>query len=178
VTLPGRHEGKANMNMYLVQHAEAKSDQEDPLRPLSAKGREDITRVAAYLSQLNIPVSKIFHSTKLRAKQTAEILFEHLKPGRGVSEADGLSPLDDPALWAERLRDLPDGIILAGHLPHLARLASLLLCGDSEKNIVSFRMAGIACLKRDDTGSWSLQWMLTPDVVIGEKGTGYACDGL
>jgi phosphohistidine phosphatase len=178
MTLPERQEGKTNMNIYLVQHAEAISDQKDPLRPLSAKGREDITRVAAYLSQLNMPVSKIFHSTKLRAKQTAEILFEHLKPSRGVSEADGLSPLDDPALWAERLKDLPDGVVLAGHLPHLARLASLLLCGDIDKNIVSFRMAGVVCLKRDDTGSWSLQWMLTPDVVIGEKGTGYACDGL
>jgi phosphohistidine phosphatase len=166
------------MKMYLVQHAEAKSDQEDSLRPLSDKGREDITKVSAYLSQLNIPVSKIFHSTKLRAKQTAEILFEHLKPGRGVSEADGLSPLDDPTLWAERLKDLPDGVILVGHLPHLVRLASLLLCGGIDKNIVSFRMAGVVCLKRDDTGSWLLQWMLTPDVVIGERGTGYACDGL
>ena len=178
MTLPDRDEGEVNMNVYLVQHAEAKSEQEDPLRPLSAKGREEITRVSAYLSQLNIPVTKIFHSTKLRAKQTAEILFERLKPGRGVSEADGLSPLDEPAIWAERLRDLPDGVILVGHLPHLARLASLLLCGTADKNIVSFRMAGIVCLKRDDAGSWSMQWMLMPDVVIGERGTGYACDGL
>jgi phosphohistidine phosphatase len=166
------------MNMYLVQHADAKSDQEDPLRPLSAKGREDIVRVAAYLSQLNMPLNKIFHSTKLRAKQTAEILFEYLKPGKGLSEADGLCPLDEPAIWAERLKDVTDGVILVGHLPHLARLASLLLCGGGDKNIVSFRMAGIVCLRRDDTGVWSLQWMLTPDVVIGEKGTGYACDGL
>jgi len=178
MSFPGRGEEEVGMNMYLVQHAEAKSDQEDPLRPLSARGREDMVRVAAYLSQLNIPVNKIFHSTKLRAKQTAEILFEHLKPARGVSEADGLSPLDEPAIWAGRLRDLPDGVILVGHLPHLARLASLLLCADIDKNIVSFRMAGIVCLKRDDTGSWSLQWMLTPDVVSGDKGTGYACDGL
>jgi phosphohistidine phosphatase len=166
------------MNMYLVQHGDAKSDQEDPLRPLSAKGREDMARVAAYLSQLNIPVAKIFHSAKLRAKQTAEILFEYLRPVRGVTESDGLSPLDEPAIWAERLRDVPDGVILVGHLPHLARLASLLLCGGTDKNIVSFRMAGIVCLRRDDAGSWSVQWMLTPDVVIGEKGTGYACDGL
>jgi phosphohistidine phosphatase len=178
MTSPNRDEEEANMDLYLVQHAEAKSEQEDPLRPLSAKGRDDITRVAAYLAQLNIPVTKIFHSTKLRAKQTAEIVFEHLRPGRGMSEADGLSPLDEPAIWAGRLRDLPDGVILVGHLPHLARLASLLLCGDTGKNIVSFKMAGIVCLGRDDTGVWSLQWMLTPDVVIGEKGTGYACDGL
>jgi phosphohistidine phosphatase len=178
MTSPNRDEEEANMDLYLVQHAEAKSDQEDPLRPLSTKGREDMVRVAAYLSQLNIPGNKIFHSTKLRAKQTAEILFEHLRPTKGMSEADGLSPLDEPAIWAERLRDLPDGVILVGHLPHLARIASLLLCGDIDKNIVSFRMAGVVCLKGDDSGSWSLQWMLTPDVVIGEKGTGDTCDGL
>jgi phosphohistidine phosphatase len=67
MTSPNRDEEEANMDLYLVQHAEAKSEQEDPLRPLSAKGRDDITRVAAYLAQLNIPVTKIFHSTKLRA---------------------------------------------------------------------------------------------------------------
>jgi phosphohistidine phosphatase len=166
------------MSVYLVQHADAKSDREDPLRPLSAKGRDDIMRVAAYLSQLNIPVTMIVHSTKLRARQTAEILFEHLKPAKGLSESEGLAPLDEPAIWAERLKDVQDDVILVGHLPHLARLASLLLCGDSKRTIVSFRMGGVVCIGKENSGLWSLQWMLTPEVVIGGKGIGYACDGL
>ena len=91
---------------------------------------------------------------------------------------DGLSPLDNPDIWAARLIDIQDDAILVGHLPHLARLASLLLCGNSEKNIVAFRMAGVVCLKRDDAGVWSLQWMLTPEIVLGEKGIGYSCDSL
>jgi len=165
------------MFLYLVQHAEAKKEEEDPARPLSEKGLQDITAVASYLSQLNIKVYKIFHSTKLRAKQTSEILFESLKPVKGMSEVDMLSPLDNPGIWAERLKDMPDDIILVGHLPHLGRLASLLLCGDAEKNVISFRMAGILCLKRDEAGAWSLQWMLTPEIVVGEKGMG-SCDGL
>jgi phosphohistidine phosphatase len=166
------------MLLYLVQHGDAKKEEEDPSRPLSDKGRHDITKVASYASHLNISVVKLFHSSKLRAKQTAEILFEHLRPVKGISEADGLTPLDNPEIWAERLKGIADDVILVGHLPHLARLASLLLCQNSEKNVISFKMAGIVCFKRDDAWIWSLQWMLTPEVVIGEKGMDYVCDGL
>jgi phosphohistidine phosphatase len=166
------------MFLYLVQHAEAKREEEDPARPLSEKGLQDIARVAAYITQLNIKIDKIFHSAKLSAKQTAGMLCENLKPMKGISEVDGLSPLDDPHSWAERLKDLREDVMLVGHLPHLARLASLLLSGNADKNIVSFQMGGIVCLKKDDTGIWSLHWMLIPGVIVGEKGIGYSCDGL
>jgi len=54
--------------------------------------------------------------------------------------------------------------MLTGHQPHLGKLASLLLCGNEDKDIVSFKMAGVVCLSRDDSGAWSLQWMLVPGV--------------
>ena len=154
------------MLIYLVQHADAKREEEAPSRPLSEKGLKDIEKVASYVSKLNIKVHKIFHSSKLRAKQTAEVLSENLKPVIGISGVDGLAPLDDPQIWVERLKNIPDDVILVGHLPHLAKLSSLLLCGNAEGNIVSFKMAGIVCLKRDDAAAWSVQWMLTPEVVI------------
>jgi phosphohistidine phosphatase len=163
------------MFVYLVQHADAKREEEDPARPLSEKGLQDIIKVASYASLLNIAVDKIFHSKKLRAKQTADVLFQTLKPLKGTIEIDGLSPMDDPVTWADRLKDLQNNVMLVGHLPNMARLASLLLTGNPDKNIVSFRMAGIVCLKRDENSLWSLQWMLTPDVVVGEKGV---CDSL
>jgi len=165
------------MFLYLVQHGDAKREQEDPARPLSEKGLRDITRVASYISQLDIKVYKIFHSTKLRAGQTAEVLSRNLNPAKGTSEVDGLSPMDDPDIWAGRLKDVPDDIILVGHLPHLSRFASVLLCGDAERNPVSFRMAGVVCLRKDEKGIWSLQCMLTPEIVADEKGAG-PCDGL
>lgn len=153
------------MFLYLVQHADAKREEEDPTRPLSKKGLQDINRVASYVSNLNIRVYKIFHSNKLRAKQTAEVLSENVKPIKGVSEVEGLAPLDNPDIWAERLKDIPDDVILVGHLPHLGKLSSLLLCGNADKNVVSFKMAGIVCLKKNDIGEWSLQWMITPEIV-------------
>ncbi|OGW37364.1 MAG: phosphohistidine phosphatase SixA [Nitrospirae bacterium RBG_13_39_12] len=163
------------MLIYLVQHADANKEDIDPSRSLSGKGLQDIKVVASYVSRLNIKVYKIFHSNKLRAKQTAEILSENLKPTKGFSEVDGLAPLDDPNIWADRLKDIPDDIILVGHLPHLGKLASLLLSVGTDKNIISFKMAGIVCLKKNDAGEWSLQWMLTPEIVTGEKNS---CDGL
>lgn len=167
-----------NMNIYLVQHAEAKREDQDPSRPLSEKGLQDIQKVASYVSRLNIGVDAILHSTKLRARQTAEILFAHLKPLKGISETDSLSPLDDPHVWGERLKKYSDSVILVGHLPHLARLASLLLCGNPDRNAVSFRMAGMVCLESSGNNTWALQWMLTPETVIGEKGPDTICDGL
>ena len=157
------------MFLYLVQHADAKKEEEDSLRPLSERGLKDISNIASYVSQLNIKVCKIFHSTKLRARQTAEVLFEKLKPIGGTSEIDGLSPLDDPQIWTERLKDISDDLFLVGHLPHLGRLASQLLCGNADKNSIAFKMGGIVCLKRDDIGTWSLQWMLTPEIIVGAK---------
>lgn len=154
------------MFVYLVQHAEAKSEKEDPSRSLSEKGMHDIKKVASYASKCNLKIHTIFHSTKLRAKQTAEVLSEHLKPAVGIAEVDGLAPLDDPDIWTRHLKDIPDDVILVGHLPHLDKLSSLLLCGDKDKNVISFKMAGIVCLQRNDAGLYKLQWMVIPEIVF------------
>lgn len=164
------------MYLYLVQHGAAKTEEEDSSRPLSAKGLQDITKIASYLSKLDIKVDAIVHSTKLRARQTAEVLHEYLKPIKGLAEKDGLAPLDNPVTWQARLNGSSDNLFLVGHLPHLARLSSLLLCGDPGKNCITFQMAGVVCLRKDESGVWSLQWMVTPEIIVGET-TG-SCDSL
>lgn len=153
------------MILYLVQHGDAKREEEDPSRPLSAKGIKEVRDVSSYISKLNIEIEEVLHSGKLRAKQTAELMAEKLKVSKGISETNGLAPLDDPTIWEERLNKKTNPIMLVGHLPHLGKLASLLLCGDKEKNPVAFKMGGIVCLKREEKG-WSLQWMITPETVI------------
>ncbi len=154
------------MFLYLVQHAEAKREEEDKERPLSEQGIKDITGIAKYSSRLNIKIDGIYHSTKLRAKQTAQILFDYLKPIKGLTETNGLSPMDAPEIWNARIEEIDENIMLVGHLPHLARLSSLLLTGNANRVIVSFKMAGIVCLERDADKNWSLQWMLTPEILI------------
>lgn len=153
------------MLLYLVQHAEAKQEDQDPARGLSIKGFSDVQKVAAYAARLNLKVGQIFHSTKLRAEQTAGVLSEHIRPSGAVAKTDGLAPLDDPSVWLSNLKNISRDVMLVGHLPHLSRLASLLLCGDPEKKIISFSMAGIICLEGEADTGWSLKWMITPDII-------------
>lgn len=154
------------MRLYLVQHAEAKSKEEDPARPLSGRGEEDIRRVARYLKEhADIRVEEIKHSGKRRAEQTAQALAEELTPAKGSAKAEGLEPLADVELWAKRLAEIDEDTMLVGHLPHLSRLAGRLVCGDGERKVVSFRNGGVVCLVRDEAGSWSVEWMLIPKLV-------------
>ncbi len=154
------------MLLYLVQHAEAKREEEDPSRGLTDKGLQDITKVALHAQKLNVTITKIFHSGKTRALQTAQVLAEHVKPNKGITEIDGLAPMDDPEIWKGRITQVNEDIALVGHLPHLGRLSSLLLCGDKERNIIDFKMGGLVCLKRFEDGHWSVEWMITPEVII------------
>jgi len=154
------------MNVYLVQHAQAKTEQEDPERPLSEKGWSDIKKVADFIAQKgDITVKDIFHSGKTRAKQTAEVLAEQLSSSIEIGETDGLKPLDEPSIWAERLANRTEDIILVGHLPHLSKLAALLLCQDADKEVVEFQMGSIVCLGTEKSGSWSIRWMVTPNIL-------------
>jgi phosphohistidine phosphatase len=151
------------MYLYLAQHAEAKPAETDPTRGLTAKGAVDVRKAAAHLQKLNLDIKRIYHSGKTRAHETASILAVQLSPVKGVIEADGLAPQDDPQIWCERLKGLDENTVLVGHLPHLRRLASLLLCGDSERTVVHLKTGGIVCLRRleDD---WSLEWAISPEL--------------
>lgn len=154
------------MNLYLVQHAEARQKEEDPERPLSEKGRTDIRKIAVFIAEnADIQVNSIMHSGKTRAQETAEVLVEYLNPPEGIKEVEGLKPLDDPAIWAEHLVAEKEDIMLVGHLPYLIKLSAHLLCQDENKKTVDFRMGGVVCLKRDESGGWSVRWMVIPEIL-------------
>lgn len=152
------------MFLYLVQHGEAKREEDDPQRGLTDKGFKDVARTAIYAQGLGLAVSVIYHSGKTRSMQTAQLLADYLKPGKAPSPADALAPLDDPAVWAGRIAGMNEDLMLVGHLPYMAKLAGLLLCGDKEKMPIDFKMGGIACLKRFDDGRWAVEWMIVPEM--------------
>jgi phosphohistidine phosphatase len=154
------------MLVYLVQHAEAKREEEDPRRDLTEKGRMDIECVAHHLKRLKLQVRQIVHSGKTRAQSTAAILAMHLKPSAGVLEAPGLAPLDDPGIWSDRIAKLDENILLVGHLPHLGRLAAILLSGDKDKNIINFQMGGAVRLRRMAIDQWAVDWMIVPELIL------------
>jgi phosphohistidine phosphatase len=155
------------MRLYLSQHGLAKEKTEDPERPLSDQGREDVARVAGFLSLFEKPrPARIVHSGKPRARQTAEMFAEgwgHLP----VEESSHLEPNDDPAHWIDLFASMGEELMLVGHLPHIQRLAGLLICGDKEALPVRFRNGGVVCLERSEHG-WSVCWQVNPTLFYGE----------
>ncbi len=156
------------MKVYLVQHGEAKPETENPQRPLTDKGKEEVKLVARQVATLGIKVSEIFHSDKLRAKETAEILAQFLSPSGSIKEIKGLAPLDEPGIAKSIIDEAQEPLMIVGHLPHLSRLTSLLILGDPQKEIITFRMGGIVCLSKTDTG-WTINWILTPDLLQAKE---------
>ncbi len=136
------------MRVYLVRHGEALSDREDSQRPLSPMGRAQVEESAKRAKAAGAHPLAIHHSGKLRAQQTAEIMGAHL--GASCSELAGLAPEDDPGVAARFIAAAEGDLMLVGHLPHVARLASL-LTNDSRE--IPFHTAAVVCLERDTPGA-------------------------
>ena len=152
------------MDFYLVRHGAAVSETFDPQRPLTHVGREEVERVARLAASRKITVSAIFHSGILRARQTAEILAEHFAPGVAVHQLSGLLPQDDPSIAKAELELADSSVMLVGHLPHMNRLAALLVNRDVDRQVVEFSPATIVCCSRD-ASHWKIAWILAPQSV-------------
>jgi phosphohistidine phosphatase len=152
------------MELYLVQHGQAKSKAENPKRPLSERGRDEVQQVTEFAAKAGLKVNQIRHSVKRRAEETASILAEHLSPAEGVLTVPGLAPMDDVRSIAQALGKETAPLMLVGHLPFMDRLAGLLITGDPDNSAVRFRMGGIVCL--EGTGhDWAIKWVIRPELV-------------
>jgi phosphohistidine phosphatase len=153
------------MTLYLVQHGEALSKEADPDRPLSAAGRSEVERLAGFLDGRGVRVARVLHSGKTRARQTAEILAAALAPRAAVEASDGLAPNDPPAPFAARATAWNRDVLVAGHLPFMARLTSYLVIGDADRPTVAYRPGTVVRLERAEGEAWRIAWMLRPEVV-------------
>lgn len=148
--------------LYLVRHGHAKSDRDDPSRPLTDQGRAGVITVAIFLAEHHVPIGAILHSGKTRAQQTAEILADHLNPPAPPRQVDHLTPGADPLIWATRLSELDDASMLVGHLPYLDRLAGHLLCKNPDAELLAFETGAVLCLNQYEPDQWAIQWMVSP----------------
>ena len=162
------------MRLYLVQHGDALPEEVDPARPLSAAGRTDVAAVARFLAAGGLRVPKVLHSGKLRAEQTAALLAEAVAPGRAPAARSGLDPKDPPDGIAREAAAWEEDVMLVGHLPFMARLASRLLAGRDDAGVVDFRPGAAVCLERGDRQHWSIVWMIRPELVAPARQQGEA----
>ncbi len=153
------------MKLYLVQHGDAVPKEADPKRPLSDQGRADVERIASLLGKTGMRVSRVLHSRKKRALQTAELLAAPVGAGEHVEEIAGIDPLDPTEGFAKTVTEWTEDTMVVGHLPFMGKLVSRLLVGEEGTSTVAFRPGSVVCLDRGEDGSWSIAWMITPELL-------------
>jgi phosphohistidine phosphatase len=156
------------MELYLLRHAEAVAVEQDPRRPLTEAGRADAGRVAARAAAAGARIDRVCHSDALRASQTAALLAERL----GAADRTSVWPelgesARDVGAVARRLR--AEGgdrtVALVGHMPLLGRLASYLVAGAEDAEVVQFAAGALVKLAaRQDGQRFTVVWVLPPEL--------------
>jgi phosphohistidine phosphatase len=155
------------MKVYLVRHGKAVSSEVDPQRPLTEQGRIEVEKIASFVKPSDLSVEHVWHSGKLRAAQTAEILAATVEVEKTCSSREGLQPNDDVSTITEELEAYDKDLMIVGHLPFLGNLTSLLISGRETANVIAFDAGTIASLDRHNHGEWQLNWIITPGIVPG-----------
>jgi phosphohistidine phosphatase len=135
------------MRLMLVHHADAVGPHVDPQRPLSTLGHEQARDLAVRAKATGFVPAAIWHSGKLRARQTAEP-FLQLNPFAEFKMIRGISPDDAPELLLESLAHESRDLIVVSHMPYLPALLERL---SPESRM--FPMNGYVLLERDG-GGW------------------------
>jgi phosphohistidine phosphatase len=153
------------MKLYCVRHGEAVAALENPERPLTERGMIQVEAMAQQLVGANVHVMHMIHSQRLRARQTAEILAQALKPQLVTESASGLDETDSVDDTVEMIRYWHDDTMIVGHMPFMSRLVSALVLDDSHLQIINFPPGAVVCLEHATDMQWVINWVLTPDII-------------
>ncbi len=152
------------MSLFLIRHAHAVSADENPNRPLSPRGRQQVRRLAAFLAKSGgFGCAELWHSPLARSIETAGRLVQHLGLEARLTLTPGLEGDDPPDRIAARLRSRRAPLALVGHEPHLSALATLLVSGRTEPSGFVLKKCAVLALVRR-AGAWSVLWQITPQL--------------
>ena len=147
------------MRLVLVHHADAVGPDVDPQRPLSLRGQIDVVRLAAAAAERGVKPAVIWHSGKLRSRQTAEAFWKACNPFAELKAVRGLQPSDGPWLFRDVLAEEDRDLLAVGHLPSLPRIVSLLTTGSGDED-PAFALHGLIALTSATGPLWVEEWRL------------------
>ncbi len=160
------------MLLYMMRHglahergADGSIDDFD--RTLTPEGIDKVRKISLRLLVIGAKPEVIISSPFLRARQTADIICEVIKPRRGVEELEFLESgtylNDEFSSWLAGCES--DSVLAVGHLPDLPVYASSFLVGTRALSM-KFAESSICCINFD---SWPgpsrgrLEWHMQPD---------------
>jgi phosphohistidine phosphatase len=154
------------MEIYLMQHGPNLSKDEDPEEPLSPDGKRQVSKAARAIKKMGLKFDVIIASPKTRSQQTAALVAEAVGfPVESIVKTEkvkAMTPADETIAYLKQF-DEKNSILIAGHLPSLAEVASALLSSGS-KATIQFERGGIGRIdvEKLPTHEGKLRWYLTP----------------
>ena len=153
------------MTVYLIRHAHAVDAAENPERPLSTRGCDQVFALAAFLKRSGLfQPAEFWHSPLVRSRETAQLLGKRLRLSIPFRLMPDLEPEDDPRAAARRIKAAKQPVAIVGHEPHLSALATLLVVGKMDLPV--FVMKKCSALALEGVGPhWSVRWHVSPDLI-------------
>lgn len=131
------------------------------MRPLSRAGLAQADRVAQAAARHGAKPAVIWHSGKLRARQTAETCLRVLNSFAQFTAVRGLQPDDDPETIASALAAEERDVLIASHMPFLPILLHRLTTGRRDRISAEFPLHG--CVALEQVGDvWEERWRVSP----------------
>jgi phosphohistidine phosphatase len=154
------------MEIYLMQHGPNLSKDEDSEESLSPEGETQISKAAQAIKKMGLEFDVIIASPKKRSQQTAALVARTIGfPVDSIVETEkvkAMTPAEETIRYLEEFQG-KQSVLIAGHLPSLAEVASFLLTSGS-KATIQFERGGIGRIdvNRLPTHEGRLRWYLTP----------------
>lgn len=154
--------------LYLVRHAIAAERgpdwSDDAKRPLTHKGIARMRQIVDGLRELDAGIDVVLTSPLVRARQTADLLVQGLKPAPGLVVTAALEPGGSPAGLLSALGPYANakGVALVGHEPDLGLFGAHLIGAAVP---LTFKKGGVCRIDVAGTltaGAGQLIWLATP----------------
>ena len=144
------------MTVLLIHHAEAVSPAVDPQRPLTEAGYQHAMRMAELARDRGAAPAAIWHSGKLRSRETGHAFLSVCAPFAKFQMVRGLGPDDAPGIIHAAIQRESQDLALVGHWPSLPALLQLL-----SPSSPPMPQHGVVALTTSDHGvTWSEIWRL------------------
>jgi len=163
------------MKIYLMRHGiacepDGPGVEVDSQRPLTAKGRDKISKIAHTLKKLDIKPDLILSSPYVRAEQTATILAKEFDLRKNLKFSDLLVPTGKAeAIISQIVENYKvEELVIVGHEPCLSLLVSALTVFSLDLSI-HIKKGGVCCLSADALRierRATIEWLLTPKILL------------
>jgi len=150
------------MDLILWRHADAQDGSPDLNRPLTAKGRAQAKKMAAWLNQVLPEGTHVLVSPAARALETADALEREYKVVEDLAPGEDAAHLLNVTGWP----DAKGAVLVVGHQPTLGEAGSLLLFGEGRG--MSLKKGGVVWLTnrvRGEMPQTVLKAAMTPELL-------------